>query len=184
MKAKTFIVAAITLIAFVVEAKRGRLEQQLYGNPIDTVTSKVFMDIQIGNKYAGRIVIGLFGNTTPYTTYNFVSLIEGTLQSQTDGKPLSYKGSPFHRIIPGFMAQGGDFTRGDGMGGESVWGPHFNDENFSLHHTQPYLLSMANSGPNTNGSQFFITFEPTPHLDGHHVVFGQVLEGFQVVDKL
>ena len=97
---------------------------------------------------------------------------------------LTYKGSPFHRIIPGFMAQGGDITRGDGMGGESVWGPHFNDENFTLHHTQPFLLSMANAGPNTNGSQFFLTFEAAPHLDGHHVVFGQVTDGMQVLDAL
>ena len=101
---KSFSVLAITLLAIIVDAKKGRTEQLLFGHPIDEVTSRVFMDIQIGNKYAGRVIIGLFGNTVPYTTYNFVSLIEGTMQSQTDGKPLSYKGSPFHRIIPGFMA--------------------------------------------------------------------------------
>ena len=170
MKAKSLILFAATFLALAASGRKWKKEMYpIYSHPIDHVTTKVYLDIEINYKYAGRIVIGLFGDTVPYTVYNFVSLIEGTIQSQTDGNMLTYKNSPFHRIIPGFMAQGGDITRGDGMGGESVWGPHFNDENFTLHHTQPFLLSMANAGPNTNGSQFFITFEAAPHLDGHHV---------------
>ena len=151
---------------------------------LDSVTDHVYFDVQIDDKDAGRIVFGLFGDVVPWTVENFVSLAECNLGVGKMGEELCYKNSSFHRIIPGFMAQGGDFTAGDGTGGESIYGLQFDDENFSLHHTRPYLLSMANAGPNTNGSQFFITFEPTPWLDGHHVVFGEVVEGYEVVDKL
>ena len=148
------------------------------------VTEKVYFDITIDGKHAGRIVFGMFGNTVPKTVKNFSTLATGSAGNGNKGKPLHFKDSKFHRIIPGFMAQGGDFTAGNGTGGESIYGNKFNDENFDLKHTKPYLLSMANSGPNTNGSQFFITFKETPWLNGRHVVFGEVIEGQDVVDAL
>lgn len=149
-----------------------------------TITSKAFFDISIDGESAVRIVMGLYGNTVPRTTANFQALCTGEKGNGKSGKPLHYKGCTFHRIIPSFMCQGGDFTAGDGTGGESIYGEKFADEGFSIKHTKAGLLSMANSGPNTNGSQFFITTVPTPHLDVKHVVFGEVLEGYDVVEKM
>ena len=151
---------------------------------LDTVTQKVFFDIHKNGQPAGRLVFGLFGNTVPKTAANFATLADGCAGIGLSGKPLAYKGSKFHRIIRDFMAQGGDFTKDNGTGGESIYGAKFEDENFILKHTKPGLLSMANSGADTNGSQFFMTFVETPWLDGKHVVFGEVLEGWEILGEM
>uniref|UniRef100_A0A7S2AW00 peptidylprolyl isomerase n=2 Tax=Octactis speculum TaxID=3111310 RepID=A0A7S2AW00_9STRA len=145
---------------------------------------KVFFDVTIGGEAIGRIVMELYADVTPRTAENFRCLCTGEKGLGKAGKPLHYKGSAFHRVINDFMIQGGDFTNGDGTGGESIFGEKFADENFKIKHTEGLLLSMANAGPGTNGSQFFITCRETPHLDGKHVVFGKVLEGEDVVRSL
>lgn len=147
----------------------------------------VFFDISIGGTAAGRITFELFADTVPKTAENFRALCTGEKGMGQGTAPLHYKGAPFHRVITDFMCQGGDTTRGNGTGGESIYGEKFEDESFAGkagNHAGPGVLSMANAGPNTNGSQFFICTVPCGWLNGNHVVFGQVIDGYDVVQKM
>lgn len=172
------LLSAILLIVLCVVffAQLARAAKELPDNP--PFTSKVYFDITEDDKPIGRITIGLFGTVVPKTAENFRQLAVST------DPEFGYVGSIFHRIIPKFMLQGGDFETGKGYGGKSIYGGKFDDENFELAHDRPYRLSMANSGRNTNGSQFFITTVVTSWLNNAHVVFGEVVDGFDVVDYM
>lgn len=161
--------------------KVAEITRKEYSLPkFDPANPQVFMDFKIGDQEPARVVFELFQGKTPKTAENFRALCTGE-KGETDGLALHYKGNLFHRIIKDFMMQGGDFENENGTGGRSIYGRKFEDEKVWLPHNTPGLLSMANSGPNTNGSQFFVTFRETPHLDGKHTVFGRVIQGWETV---
>lgn len=153
-----------------IETEENIISEEQMNHPIE-IKNNIFFDISIDNKNIGMVVIKLYHDIVPKTCHNFREL---AIQQK-------YKNTIFHRVIKDFMIQGGDFTKGDGTGGVSIYGETFEDENFHIKHTKPGLLSMANAGPNTNGSQFFITTKPTPHLDNKHVVFGEIISGMDLI---
>ncbi|KAJ6927418.1 peptidyl-prolyl cis-trans isomerase CYP21-1-like [Populus alba x Populus x berolinensis] len=173
-----FVVLLIFLILAFTSPKQDEVEEEEQEYEI---THRVHLDVDIDEQRQGRIVIGLYGNVVSKTAENFRALCTGEKGKGASGKPLHYKGTPFHRIISGFMIQGGDIVYGDGKGSDSIYGSIFPDENFKIKHSHAGVVSMVNSGPNSNGSQFFITTIKTSWLDGEHVVFGKVIQGMDTV---
>lgn len=171
------LIATILLILFLSVYPRGEETAE----EVPEITHRVFLDIDIDEQHIGRIVIGLYGNVVPKTAENFRALCTGEKGKGASGKKLHYKGTPFHRIISGFMIQGGDTVHGDGRGSESIYGGTFRDENFRIKHSHAGVVSMVNSGPDSNGSQFFITTVKASWLDGEHVVLGKVIQGMDIV---
>ncbi|CAD6224037.1 unnamed protein product [Miscanthus lutarioriparius] len=175
------VVAFIACAALYLAVSAYSRRQSIAEVQLPAVTHRVYLDVEIDGQHIGRIVIGLYGEVVPKTVENFRALCTGEKGVGSNGKPLHYKGTPFHRIIPGFMIQGGDIVRGDGKGSESIYGGIFPDENFTVKHTHPGVVAMANSGLDSNGSQFYITTIKTSWLDGEHVVFGRVIQGMDTV---
>ncbi|CAL9022791.1 unnamed protein product [Prunus brigantina] len=173
-----FLVLAIFLI-FVFSSTHKKEEEKL--EEVPEITHRVYLDVDIEGQHLGRIVIGLYGQVVPKTVENFRALCTGEKGKGAKGKPLHYKGTPFHRIVSGFMIQGGDIVYRDGRGYESIYGGTFADENFRVKHSHAGVVSMVNSGPDSNGSQFFITTIKASWLDGEHVVFGKVIQGMDAV---
>lgn len=139
------------------------------------------MNFSVDNEDLGGVVLGLYGDIAPDTALNFKGIATGKFTSKTTGAVLSYKGSEIYKVVPDFFIIGGDIIRGDGTGNESIYGKDFKDETFKVKHDRPGILSMYNTGPNTNGSQFIITLAPLPWLDGKNVAFGEVIEGMEVI---
>ncbi|KAG6779644.1 peptidyl-prolyl cis-trans isomerase CYP21-1-like [Populus alba x Populus x berolinensis] len=173
-----FVVLLIFLVFAFTSPKQDEVEEEEQEYEI---THRVYLDVDIDEQRQGRIVIGLYGNVVSKTAENFRALCTGEKGKGASGKPLHYKGTPFHRIISGFMIQGGDIVYGDGKGSDSIYGSIFPDENFKIKHSHAGVVSMVNSGPNSNGSQFFISTIKTSWLDGEHVVFGKVIQGMDTV---
>ncbi|VVA15655.1 PREDICTED: peptidyl-prolyl cis-trans isomerase [Prunus dulcis] len=173
-----FLVLAIFLI-FVFSSTHKKEEEKV--EEVPEITHRVYLDVDIEGQHLGRIVIGLYGQVVPKTVENFRALCTGEKGKGAKGKPLHYKRTPFHRIVSGFMIQGGDIVYRDGRGYESIYGGTFADENFRVKHSHAGVVSMVNSGPDSNGSQFFITTIKASWLDGEHVVFGKVIQGMDTV---
>ncbi|KAI3745214.1 hypothetical protein L1987_58322 [Smallanthus sonchifolius] len=169
-----------SLIVFLIFSSFSQQEEETV-EEVYEITHRVFLDVDIDKQRLGRIVIGLYGEVVPKTVENLRALCTGELGKGATGKMLHYKGTPFHRIIPGFMIQGGDIAYQDGRGNESIYGGTFRDENFKIKQSHPGMVAMVNSGPDSNGSQFFITTVKAYWLDGEHVVFGRVIEGMDNV---
>ncbi|XP_010941301.1 peptidyl-prolyl cis-trans isomerase CYP21-1 isoform X1 [Elaeis guineensis] len=174
-----FVVLAIVFLAFSISHRPVQQDIRVEKEP--EITHRVYFEVDIDGQRTGRIVVGLYGKVVPKTVENFRALCTGEKGKGASGKNLHYKGTPFHRIISGFVIQGGDIIHGDGKGSESIYGSTFPDENFTIKHSHAGIVSMVNSGPDSNGSQFFITTIKASWLDGEHVAFGKVIQGMDTV---